>query len=466
MNSNDRSYDLVIVGAGPAGMAAAVQACDLGLSVVLLDEQPRSGGQIYRNVGRQRLQNKNILGSDYQAGLGLLEQFRKSGCTVISNATVWQISDDKQVFYSVAGKSSAVTGGRVLLATGAQERPMPIPGWTLPGVMTAGAAQILLKSPGIAAEGAVFAGCGPLLYLIAWQYIQAGVKVKAVLDTTESGNYGKAVAQWRSALAGYRYLLKGIKLIAGIRQAGVPIVRGVTELEAVADTNGNLGEVHYRTKEGMQSLTTEHLFLHQGVIPQVNLAMASGCEVEWHQRQLCWQPKTGDWGESSRERIYIAGDAIGIGGAVAAALRGKLAALDVAAVTGRINRQKRDALAEPVKSELKRELGFRPFLEVLYRPADQFRLPRRDDAIVCRCEEISLADIRSAAEKGCMGPNQLKSFTRCGMGPCQGRQCGNTVSELMGQISGVGVESAGYYRLRAPVKPLNMSELASLADEH
>lgn len=460
------NYELIIIGAGPAGMAAAIEADAQGLSCILLDEQPRSGGQIYRNVGRQALTRVDILGPEYQAGLPLLRAFEASACERISGATVWQISSDAEVFYSVAGRSSSAKGKKVLIATGAQERPMPIPGWTLPGVMTAGAAQILLKSPGLAAEGAVFAGSGPLLLLVVWQYLQAGVAVKAVLDTTPRVNYYKAIRHWRGALTGYRNLVKGLKLLRDIKAAGVPFYSQVSQIEAIADADQQLERVRFNDGKGEQQIESPHLFLHQGVIPQVNLALASGCEHRWNEQQLCWMPVVDDWCQSSQPSVLISGDGMGIGGAVAAALRGKLAVLQVANVLGQLSDTQRDQRSLALRRSLNRELAFRPFIDTLYRPADSFRKPVDEQTVICRCEEVRLADIKDAVKQGCMGPNQLKSFTRCGMGPCQGRQCGNTVTELMADLSGKSAQESGYYRLRAPVKPLNLSELATLNDEH
>ncbi|MFD1008725.1 FAD/NAD(P)-dependent oxidoreductase [Oceanisphaera ostreae] len=453
--------DLAIVGAGPAGMAAAIEAGRLGLKAVLLDEQPRVGGQIYRNIGQPSMANPRILGPDYYAGRTLADDVANSGCRYLSNTQVWQLDRDGRVYYSREGKAASIQVRQVMIANGAQERPFPIPGWTLPGVMTAGSAQILLKNPGLAADGAVFAGCGPLLYLVVWQYLQAGVKVKALLDTTPAANYRQALGALDGALRGAGYLWKGLKLLRDIRAAGIPFVRGVTELAACAE-DGVLSRVTYKAGGRQQHLETEQLFLHQGVVPSVNLAMASGCEHEWSEQQLCWQPVLDDWGQSSQPHIRIIGDSGGIGGALAAALKGRLAVLQLAHTLGRQTSAERDDSASPHRRQLKRETAFRRFIDRLYRPSDALRLPEKDEVLVCRCEEVSLGDIRRAVHQGCMGPNQLKSFTRCGMGPCQGRQCGLVVSELMAKLQGQAVEQGGYYRLRAPVKPLTLNELASL----
>lgn len=460
-------FDLAIIGAGPAGMSAAKAAHDLGLKAVLIDEQAQPGGQIYRQVEAPSLQDKGILGPDYYAGKQLVDGFRNSDCHYIQAATVWQIEADGNVYYSCRGEASSLQANHILIASGAQERPFPIAGWTLPGVMTAGAAQVMLKQSALAAEGAVFAGNGPLLYLIAWQYLRAGVEVKAILDTNPTSNWLPALKQLWGGFRGRQYVAKGLQLLGDIQSAGVSHIKGVTKLEAIGDDDKGISQVRYLAKGKVVSIDTKHLFLHQGVVPNVNLAMASGCQHEWHEGQLCWAPVKDAWGQSSQQHISIAGDVAGIGGAVAAQLQGFLAVQQIAHKLDCQTVSARDQNSKTARKQLRKELAFRPFLEQLYRPADAFRKPQADDVVVCRCEEITLAEIKTVATtQGCLGPNQMKAFTRCGMGSCQGRQCGLTVSELMADYTNQSVADCGYYRLRAPVKPLNLDELAQLHQPH
>ncbi len=468
--------DLAIVGAGPAGLAAAIEASALGLNVTLVDEQSRIGGQIYRNIEQQSLSKTAILGADYYAGIELAKAFNASNCQYINQASVWQLGSQGELYYSrknqVQSQAHSLKAKHILLASGAQERPFPIPGWTLPGVMTAGAAQILLKTSGVAAEGAVFAGSGPLLYLIVYQYIQAGIKVKALLDTTPKANYVNAIKHLDGALKGWQHIYKGLSLIKAIKAAGVSHIKGVKALEALAtpnaDTSANLAgpasldKVQYKVGNRTVEIQTEHLFLHQGVVPNVNLAMASGCLHDWHQDQACWQPVLDEWGQSSQANISIIGDGAGIAGAQSAAYKGRLTAIHLAHTLGKISLEQRDNLSKRWRKHLNKEQAFRPFLDALYLPPAHLRRPQQDDTLVCRCEEVSYGEIKSAIKQGCMGPNQLKSFTRCGMGPCQGRQCGLTVTEIMAYETQEQASDVGYYRVRAPIKPLNLGELASL----
>lgn len=448
-------YDLAIIGAGPAGLAAAALAGELRLVTLLLDEQREPGGQVYRNIETTPPARRKVLGPDYAKGDALATALRGSTVDYVTDASVWRVQAGGEVGLSRNGVAHLITAHKVILATGAIERPCPIPGWTLPGVMTAGAAQTLLKASGMVAEGAVFAGSGPLLYLIAEQYSAAGAMPRAILDTTPRANYLRAARHLPEAFMAGRYLAKGVSLMAALRHRGVPIVKGVEALRATGDDN--LNSIEYRRKGGWSSIDTEHLFLHQGVIPNLNLARATGCAIAWDESQLCFRPVVNQWGASSINGIYIAGDGVGIGGAVAAELRGRLAVLGAT--------EARDNRAAPIRAALNKDLRIRRFLETLYRPRPSFRVPDQDDVVFCRCEEVTLVDIRQAVAQGCPGPNQLKAFTRCGMGPCQGRQCGPIVSEFMAAMAGVTVDKMGYFRLRSPVKLLTLGELAALADD-
>ncbi len=455
------AYDLAVIGAGPAGMAAAVVADGLGLATVLIDEQAAPGGQIYRNIEGSPLADRAVLGADYEAGAALAAALRASGVEYLDTTTVWRVTPENEIGVTRAGAARLMSAKHIVLATGALERPMPLPGWTLPGVMTAGAAQVMLKSAAAVAPGAVFAGSGPLLYLIVGQYLRAGAPVAALIDTTPRANGWRAAPLLPQALAAGNYLAKGLALMRDIRRAGVRVIRGVDRLAAIGE--GRLRAVACSRGGRRETIETEHLFLHQGVVANVNLAMAAGCAHHWDARQLGWRPATDDWGRSSVDGVSIAGDGAGIGGARAAELDGRLAALDAACRLGRIDAAERDRRAAPLRAARRRDRRIRPFLETLYRPADDLRIPVADDVVVCRCEEVTVGNIRAALALGCPGPNQLKAFTRCGMGPCQGRLCGPTVTELIAAERGVPVDDVGYYRLRPPVKPVTLGELAGAA---
>jgi octopine oxidase subunit A len=450
------SYDVVVIGAGPAGLAAAATAAEAGLSTLLLDENAGPGGQVWRAIASTPVTERDHLGADYWAGADLVQAVRSSGAEIIQRATVWSLDRNLEVGVSVGGASSFVKARRVILATGALERPFPIPGWTLPGVMTAGAAQTMLKSSGLVPDGpTVIAGQGPLLWLLAAQILRLGGRIDRILDTTERRNCLAALPH-AFAFITSPYFAKGLALMKEVR-AKVPVVTGVSELAAAGD--GRLATVTYVSGGRRETIPAELLLLHQGVVPNVNLAMAAGIEHRWDDLQLCWSPVLDHDCNTSVDGIAIAGDGAGIGGAEAAIVRGRIAARAAVEVLAPAAAAKLAPMSTLRASLAQAERG-RAFLDRLFRPARQFRIPS-GDTIVCRCEEVTAKDVLDAVAIGATGPNQLKAYRRTGMGPCQGRLCGLTVTELMAQARGKTAQEIGYYRLRAPVKPITLAELAA-----
>lgn len=451
------TWDLVVIGAGPAGLAAATIAAEVGLATLLVDENPSAGGQIYRAVTHTPLTDPRILGADYWHGGRLIEAFRASGATALQGATVWSLDRDLVVGVSHGGRSRLIEARHVVIATGALERPFPIPGWTLPGVMTIGAGQTLLKASGIVPDGrTVLAGLGPLLWLYAAQVLRAGGRIEAILDTTPRANWLAAAPHAPGFLLSSLWR-KGLALMRDVRRR-VPVADGVKTLAATG--TDRLSTVTFTDSRGVERhIEADTLLLHQGVVPNVNLAMAAGVAHHWDERQLCWVPDLHGDGETSVPCIAIAGDGAGIAGAWAAEERGRLAGLAAARAL------KPDAPLpddQAIRQRLARHERGRAFLDILYTPPPAFRRPADDATIVCRCEEVTAGDIRRTVALGCQGPNQMKAFLRCGMGPCQGRLCGLTVTELIAEARGATPAEVGHYRLRPPVKPLALAELAGL----
>lgn len=453
------TYDVVVIGAGPAGLAASTGAAQAGLSTLTLDDNAAPGGQVYRAVTTTPLHDRAILGAEFAQGAGLVDAFRRSGADYVAGATVWHLDRDLTIGVSVGGASRLLRAGAVILATGALERPFPIPGWTLPGVMTIGAAQTLMKASGVIPTGRVaLAGCGPLLWLYAAQLLRAGGRIEAILDTAPRANWAQALRHMPDFLSS-PYVMKGLKLMREAR-AGARVISGVTALEATGE--GKLETLRYQAGAKQGTLALDTVLLHQGVTPNVNLAMAAGVAHRWDDAQACFAPELDADGASSVKGVYVAGDGAGIGGAEAAAERGRLAA---AAVVRALRPGAAHADVAPIRAALARALRGRAFLDALFRPSASFRVPARDDVVVCRCEEVTAGEVREAVAIGANGPNQLKAYRRCGMGPCQGRMCGLTVTEVIADARGVGAQEVGYYRLRSPVKPVTLDEIASIPPE-
>lgn len=454
--------DLIIIGAGPAGMSAAGRAADCGLTVLIVDEQPAAGGQIYRDVNRASALRGDILGKDFTEGQKLTRRLDHRNITHLDGAVVWQIEDGPRVSYARAGQGGTACAKRLLLATGALERSMPIPGWTLPGVMTAGAAQILLKQSGIACERAVLVGSGPLLYLIGAQMVRAGVPPLALVETQTRRDFIGSLRHLGGALRGWRYLLKGAAMLRQLRRARVPRYLAASDIaiegkEAVrAVTFNSAGKSH--------RIACETVLLHHGVVPNTQTARSIDIPHQWDTQQACFVPDSDAWGRTAQPAVFIAGDGAGIGGAKAAALAGEIAALDIACDLDKLTSADRDAAARPLRARLAKEHAARPFIDSAYPPYAAALAPH-DATIVCRCEEVTAGDIRRMAGLGCLGPNQTKAFVRAGMGPCQGRYCGLTVTRLLAEANGLSPDQTGHYRIRPPIKPVTLGEIATMPSQ-
>jgi len=453
--------EVAIIGAGPSGAAAAIELLERDVRVTLLDEQHRPGGQIYRNVTQMQPAVAKVLGKDYTSGKVLMSKLlemeeRLDHLTYHTGAVVWSVDRTREICWRSDGKSYSKIFDAVILATGALERPMPLPGWTLPGVMTVGAAQIIMKSGGQALRNSILLGSGPLLYLVAHQMSQFGRAPKAILDTSTFLDELKAAKHLRPDAITFGYLFKGIGLLAELKKAGVKRIRGVEDAE-IEENQAGL-EVSFSVDGQRTSLSCEHLLLHSGVVPNTQITRALDAQHDWDGSNLCFNPSTTVSGSlRDVDGFWVSGDGVSIMGAEAASIRGRIAALDVCQYFEGKTRPKPD---ESQDAELGRYAPIRKFLNQAYSPKPWFLTPP-PHTIVCRCEEITAAEVHAALVEGAQGPNQAKAFTRCGMGTCQGRYCGLTVSNIFAQAKDTSPSSVGYYRIRTPIKPVSLGELAS-----
>lgn len=455
-----RYYDAVVIGTGPAGMAATAQLAELGIKVLALDEQNRLGGQIYRCVENAPNATLELMGEDYGHGLTLTDRFRKSGAEYESGAMVWQVSKDGQICYSRNGQSHEIKAGYVVAATGAMERPFPIPGWNLPGVMGAGAANNLAKEAGLTPSGrVVLAGSGPLLLLEASLLLKKGVQVEAILETTPTLPQPSVIPHLLPALRRTDFLLKGVKMLQEIKKSGVTYHKSVTKLRAVGEDTLKSVEAFVGGKD--MAFDADLLLLHFGVIPSTHIYRLLGCAMEWNSSQRYWYPTTDRWGRTNHENVFVAGDGSGVKGALAAEYKGVLAALEIGRCCGILPRYERDILAKPVRDLLKRDNHPRPLIDEVFAPPIK-NLFFEDETVLCRCENVTVGDVRKVVGEGIRDVNEVKIATRCGMGPCQGRMCGPAMAEIVASEIGADVKQVGMLTVRPPLKPLPLSEVAEM----
>lgn len=456
---------VAIVGAGPAGLAAAIRLVRAGVHVTVLDEQPRAGGQIYRNVTYTPGTVADLIGRDYKKGKALAEEFSElvshDNFRYVPKASVWGAGENNHLSWSVDGGVSTEKFSAIILCNGSIERPVPISGWTLPGVMTAGAAQIMMKSAGVALPKSILLGAGPLLYLVAAQLTAFGNPPVAIFETQTFSQLVKSSRHlFPFNLETLKYLLKGVGYLAVLKKAGVKRYTGVSNIQISKQTDGLA--VHAQNASGNKiSAVGEHVLLHAGVMPNTQLTRALDIEHHWNALGKYFEPVTDKFGHvvrSDTNNIWIAGDGASILGADAAQLSGRVVAEDV---LHSINHPSFDP--SNLNRLIRQRRAYNPirnFLDEVYGPLPEFLSPI-DSTVVCRCEEVTAGEVRSAIELGAQGPNQLKAFTRCGMGNCQGRYCGTTITSIFSEELSVDPQAVGYYRIRTPIKPITLKELAN-----
>jgi thioredoxin reductase len=368
--------DVAIVGAGPAGLAAASVCARAGLSTCVFDESDSPGGQAHRAVTRSPNRDRAILGPDYWQGERLAAEFRASGARYEPHSIAWSLSPDLELALSRRGEAVIADARSVILATGSLERPMPIPGGTLRGVEMLGAAQARLQSHEALPQGrTILAGSGPFLWMAAGQLLAAGARIDAILETTPPEN--RAQALWH--LPGFLFsphLRRAVRLLHAVKSR-VAVVPNVSELRA--NGTSHLESVAYRTAGGDgRTLPADTLLLHQGVVPETHLARAAGVAHRWDALRLCWTPVVDANGGTSVPGVLLAGDAAGVVGTQAAAWRGVLAAVAVVHAMQPGRKLHPAKLAQIAIGQFSRG---RRFLDTMYRPAVRFRIPP-DEAIV------------------------------------------------------------------------------------
>jgi NADPH-dependent 2,4-dienoyl-CoA reductase/sulfur reductase-like enzyme len=487
------TYELAVIGAGPAGMEAALTAAEAGVHTVLIDHRPEAGGQYYRSLPEAFTASRKT-GTEREGEFlaGLLNEVQVAK---LYNALVWGIF--KPEFRASQGRDDIIGGAgeeqgegwlvalygpdapkwvharALVLASGAYDTPVAFPGWTLPGVMTCGAALILLKTQRVApARRALVTGTGPLLLSAAAHLIQAGVEVAGVCESNRilprGLRYGPTmIGQWHRLAEGAGYL----RIMSRAKtpyKMGWSIVeaRGRDQVEeaviARVDANGAI------MPGSEQTLAVDAVISGYSLTPNTGLARMIGCQMEYRPEKGGWVPVRDDTLQTSLQGVYVAGDGGGIGGAENSRLEGRIAGAAAAVQMGHLSTKKASELLEQIKPNLTQQRRYSHLLGDLFTPNPGLIALARDDTILCRCEEISLGEVRAAVDQGARTIGEVKMLTRTGMGNCQGRMCERSVAGAISQVlknESVTPESVGMYSIRPPLHPLSVEFLAEAYKE-
>ena len=405
------SCEVAVVGAGPAGIAAATLAAELGIDTVVLDEQTEPGGQIFRDLATASPQRRAGLGPEYEHGVALLAALDRSRVQLAAEASVASVQvgpADFELCVARKGGASIMHARCVILAAGAVERPLQIEGSTLAGVTSAGAT---LRNCRHRHPCRKVASCSRAAgRYCTWRRNSCVAPAPTWSDCWIRSARGASCAQCplRSNSCA-RPLWARCEVVTGNKRHRPDLARRHRTCRAGQQQAG-VGSLC--REQAHADAVVDRLVLHQGIVPAIHLADLLGCDMRWDDTMACWRPEVDAWGASSVPGVSIAGDGAGITGAGAAAQRGALSALGSAMALGRIDAAKRDALAATHRVALAQALRGRRFLDTVYRPPDRFRVPQ-GDAVVCHCEGVSARELITAVREGCYGPNQLKASTRC-----------------------------------------------------
>lgn len=455
---------IVVVGGGPGGLCAALSAAQNGAEVTLLDAYPAPGGQYYHQPPRWRLANAT---RRQMQGRALWQRAQAAGVKIRSEVLVWNASSERILSLNGLEGVEEIQADALILATGAYERPAAFPGWTLPGVITSGAAQILLYHKVRPGKRLLVAGAGPLQLVTAAHLVQAGVKVAAVLEGGRLVSKGLRQpwalwGQWERAREGLESLLTlASRKVPFLSGWGILAAHGDEQVEGatIARLDANWRPIPGTERE----VACDTICTGYGLVPFNALSRLCGAEQEWQPGQGGEVPRRDVWMQTSVPGIYAVGDGAGIGGYRMAMLEGLLAGMAASAATVVAGEKKDDAELEKTikkaRAALRQEQAFQRVYASLFTPGPGIYELAQADTLVCRCEGVTQERLEQAVWEGAATSGEIKAATRCGMGECQGRICGHHVYHTLAQMTGKRLEEVGVYSARPPLFPLPLKAL-------
>ncbi len=461
-----RAAECVVVGGGPAGLASARTAARHGVRVTLVDDNAELGGQYYRQLPAAFPGTAEARPVREQAeGRRLMDEVRSLGVEVMAGSVAWGIFDQRTVAVATQDETRRIVADTVVLAPGAYDRPVPFPGWTLPGVLTAGGAQNLMKGyrvlPG---RRVLVVGSGPLLLVVAHYLLQGGARVVALCEASPMRNL------WRYAhrlLPHLNFVQQGRRYRQELIEARVPILTGHVILRATGTTEVT-GAAVARCDADWSPIPGSELMLEAdavvvgyGLVSSLELSRLAGCEHRWDQAQGGWVPVRDRDMQSTVPGLFIVGDGAGVAGAAVALEEGHLAGLGVAQRLGRLVGRDHSAEANRARGRLLHLQGFRRVMDEIFRFGPGIYSLADEQTTLCRCEEVTVGEALVAMREGGRHVNEVKAWTRVGMGRCQGRMCGPALAHLVARETGRPVTESGVFTPRPPAKPVTLAALAS-----
>lgn len=455
--------ELFVIGAGPGGLSAAIAARKAGAEVLVVDERSQAGGQYFKQLS-VGVEGVSAPDAQHREGAALIETAVRLGVEIKSGVTVWGAFEPNEYAATAEGRMLRLLPKAAIIATGAYERGWPVPGWTLPGVMTTGAAQTLWRTarrlPG---KTVLIAGNGPLNLQLAAELIEGGARVVAVVEAAQRPSVAKVGALASMALASPALIRDGLRYHAIRRSGGAAMLYG-TIVAGVEKTATGLS-VRLQPAAGRGEEVrheVDALCLGYGFEPSNELLRALGCGHDFDpvRRQLVTR-RDAD-GLTDVAGVYALGDCTGLGGARAALAEGALVGTAAARALGHTTSASLDAEARRARSDLARHRRFQQALWTLYAAPAYSATLATPETLLCRCEEVTFGQIEEALAEEMQLIGAVKRRTRVGMGRCQGRYCAPVLDALLAERFGRARDEFTGFAPRVPVKPVAIEDLARL----
>jgi len=453
--------DVTIVGAGPAGLAAASVLVENGLSVALFDDNPQPGGQYFKQLSAAFGGRPGPLQSERERAGALIGITGHRLVQYFPSTTVWAAPEPGIFGYAGEAASGRVRSRSTILAAGAHDKAVPFPGWTLPGVVTAGGALNLIKGQGLLpGRRVVVVGNGPLLLVSAYALIQADAQVLAVV---EAGSPDAAALANAARLSAAPYLLaKGLRYRWAMLRAKTAYLPGHTIVEATGTsavrsaTIAPIGRDGVVDRQRARNFDVDAVIVGFGLSPSAEMTRMLGCAHRFDPLLGGWIPVRSPELETSEPTVYSVGDGAGIGGVEIAIAEGKLAARVI------VRRLKGSGSAIPAtaitdaRARLERLYRFREGLNAMFGGPETYADLITPETVICRCEDLTAAVLTQSLRHNGGDLGQVKYATRISMGRCQGRNCLRTLSDMAGRPE---PEPAALPGMRPPVRPIRIATL-------
>ncbi len=464
---NDRIISpLTVVGAGPAGIMAAYTAAEAGVDVTIIDDNPLPGGQYYRQSPPEfKFSNPIDAYSGRVDASPLYQKLDHPKIRTIYNTQVWGVFDQRTLALADLEKSYLIQSDRIILATGAYDRPLAFPGWTLPGVFGAGATLRMIKTQWVLpGKRVLLAGLGPLQLALADALLKLGVNVVCVAEAADPFNKWQQLPKfwghWDRLGEAFSYFMS-------LQKHKTHLLFNHVIVEASGKDQVQSAKIARLNQQGMPIPGTERQFevdaicLGYGLLPSYQLASALGCKLRFDDHLSWYIPVHNEKMETSQEGVFVAGDVTDISGAKVAVLEGEVAGLEAAHQLGLISQTLRDKHLAPVYSKLRRLNRLASALQAIYAFRPGLTTLAKDDTLLCRCEEVTYGQVKQALADGAADLHQVKLHTRAGMGYCQSRFCSVLIAPLIAQATGQSLSELHPFTVRPPISPIPLRVLAT-----